>query len=231
VEISPYYQYALANLGTAWRLMDDERDEMLNGYETYVRVFDLESPDGFPDMESFNAALLAELEKLHPPTREYLDQSLRGGTQTRGSLFGARHPLVERLRRRFDEAVQRYIDELKGDAAHPLLARRAKGFSYSGSWSSRLSDCGFHVNHIHPEGWISSCYYAGVPDVVQDEALKQGWIKFGEPGFDYGLTWRRALQPMPGRLVLFPSYMWHGTIAFHAPATRTTIAFDVVPVP
>ena len=33
----------------------------------------------------------------------------------------------------------------------------------------------------------------------------------------------------PGRLVLFPSYMWHGTIPFHDAQPRTTIAFDVVP--
>ena len=31
-----------------------------------------------------------------------------------------------------------------------------------------------------------------------------------------GDTMRRAIQPVPGRLVLFPSYMWHGTIPFHA---------------
>jgi hypothetical protein len=30
--------------------------------------------------------------------------------------------------------------------------------------------------------------------------------------------------------VLFPSYMWHGTIPFRDAALRTTIAFDAVPV-
>jgi len=30
--------------------------------------------------------------------------------------------------------------------------------------------------------------------------------------------------------VLFPSYMWHGTVPFHDKAARTTIAFDVVPM-
>jgi len=40
---------------------------------------------------------------------------------------------------------------------------------------------------------------------------------------------RRAVQPVPGRLVLFPSYMWHGTVPLRAPSPRTTIAFDVVP--
>jgi len=29
--------------------------------------------------------------------------------------------------------------------------------------------------------------------------------------------------------VLFPSYLWHGTIPFRDTAARTTIAFDVTP--
>jgi len=39
----------------------------------------------------------------------------------------------------------------------------------------------------------------------------------------------KAVQPVPGRLVLFPSYMWHGTIPLDASSARTTIAFDAVP--
>jgi hypothetical protein len=54
-------------------------------------------------------------------------------------------------------------------------------------------------------------------------------IKFGEPNFDIGLGVRRAIQPQPGRLVLFPSYMWQGTIPFQGSSKRTTIAFDAVP--
>jgi hypothetical protein len=100
---------------------------------------------------------------------------------------------------------------------------------FGDSWSSRLRDCGFHVNHIHPGGWISSCYYVGLPEAVKDETEKQGWIKFGEPSFNVGLGMRRAIQPQAGRLVLFPSYMWHGTIPFREDAARTTIAFDAVP--
>ena len=71
-----------------------------------------------------------------------------------------------------------------------------------------------------------------VPEAVRDETARQGWIKFGEPAFDVVLNnpVRRAIQPAPGRLVLFPSYTWHGTVPFHDKAARTTIAFDVVPV-
>jgi len=232
LQIAPNNASCLAMLSIASRMMEDGRDEALNGYDILVRSFDLEPPEGFSDMASFNAELNASLDRLHPKSREFIDQSLRGGTQTPGHLFPTGLPLVAKLKQRIDEAVARYIAELDENTGHPLLSRRAEGFRYSGSWSSRLHDSGFHVNHIHPDGWISSCYYVSVPEAVKDETAKQGWIKFGEPALDVVLKYpvRRTIQPVPGRLVLFPSYMWHGTVPFHDKAARTTIAFDVVPV-
>jgi len=211
--------------------MGDERDEHLNGYDDLIKIYDLEPPQGFSDMDSFNTELNAYLDRIHPTTREYLDQSLRNGTQTPDKLFGAGHDLVERLQLRIREAIARYVGDMKEDDKHPLLSRRTRGFDYTGSWSSRLRDCGFHTNHIHPEGWISSCYYVALPRAVEDKESRQGWIKFGEPCLRVPLKEpiRRAIQPRAGRLVLFPSYMWHGTIPFHDSEPRTTIAFDVVP--
>jgi len=231
VAINPCDQIALSTMGTAWRLMGDERDEQLNGYDSLIQAIELETPQGFSSMEDFNAELNAWLDRVHPNTREYLNQSLRGGTQTPDQIFGRGHELVEKIRARIDEGVARYVAGLPQDDKHPFLSRRARDFRYSGSWSSRLRDCGFHVNHIHPQGWISSCYYVAVPRAVDDEQERQGWIKFGEPTFNVALKdpIRRAIKPRPGRLVLFPSYMWHGTIPFHDAQARTTIAFDVVP--
>lgn len=227
--LAPDNQAGLAMLGTAWRLMDDPRDEVLNGYDDLIRIFDLEPPEGFSDMASFNAELNVYLDRVHPHVREYVNQSLRGGTQTPGSLFGAGHALVERLALRIRQALDRYVAEMATDEIHPFLRRRQNGFAFTGSWSSRLRDCGFHTNHVHPGGWISSCYYVGVPDAVADTQARQGWLKFGEPEHGLGLSVRRAVQPAPGRLVLFPSYAWHGTIPFRSASTRTTIAFDVIP--
>jgi tetratricopeptide (TPR) repeat protein len=231
LRLAPQDGGTLAILSIASRMLEDGRDEALNGYDTLVREFDLEPPDGFSDMESFNAELNAELDRLHPETREFVNQSLRGGTQTPEHLFPAGLPLVTRLKQQIDAAVVRYIAELGEDPSHPLLSRRAREFRYAGSWSSRLRDCGFHVNHIHQDGWISSCYYVALPEAVKDEAGKQGWIKFGEPALDVALKEpiKRTIQPAPGKLVLFPSYMWHGTVPFRDKAARTTIAFDVVP--
>jgi tetratricopeptide (TPR) repeat protein len=230
---APADQTALALLGLAQRALGDPQESVLNDYQRLVRVFDLDPPDGFASMEDFNRELAAYLESLHTGALEYLNQTLRGGSQTREGIFFLGHDLAERLRARIDAAIRRYVLELPGNAAAPFINRRTGGVAYAGSWSSRLMDCGFHVNHIHALGWISSVYYVGVPDAVADVTAQQGWLKFGEPSADFGDAFplRRAIQPRPGRLVLFPSYMWHGTVPFHSAQSRTTIAFDVIPAP
>jgi len=230
--LTPLDQAALAVHELALRANDDPRAARLADYERHIQIFDLDPPKGFSTMAEFNTALNAHLDTMHTDLREPVDQSLRHGTQTAPALLRGRNALLQALRQRIEEAVGVYIDRMpREDADHPLTGRRGSGFAFAGSWSSRLRDCGFHANHVHPEGWISSCYYVAVPDAALDPSAKQGWIKFGEPSFKTVLqgTVRRAVQPVPGRLVLFPSYMWHGTIAFHSATARTTIAFDAVP--
>ena len=94
----------------------------------------------------------------------------------------------------------------------------------------QLRPSGFHTNHVHPRGWLSSAYYIALPETSAAEP-NGGWLKFGEPGprID-GCAAEYSIKPAEGMLVLFPSYMWHGTVPFHDKAARTTIAFDVVPV-
>ena len=144
---TPYDQGCLALKSVALRMMDDERDEALNGYDTLVREFYLEPPEGFSSMADFNAELNGALDSMHPDTREFINQSLRGGTQTPDQLFENALPLVAGLRRRIDEAMARYIAELTlngaDNEAHPFLSRRARDFRYAGSWSSRLRDRAF----------------------------------------------------------------------------------------
>jgi uncharacterized protein (TIGR02466 family) len=99
----------------------------------------------------------------------------------------------------------------------------------TGCWSVRLGKEGYHVNHVHSEGWISSAYYAELPAEVADTEAKSGWIKFGEPRFEVpGATAGKFVQPQVGMLVLFPSYMWHGTMPIHGDEPRMTVAYDAV---
>ena len=77
---------------------------------------------------------------------------------------------------------------------------------------------------------MSSAYYVSVPAEVDDSSLRSGWLRFGEPRFPVpGLAPFLEVQPRPGRLVLFPSYLWHGTRALRGDAPRMSVAFDAVP--
>ncbi len=182
LKAAPRNAACLAILSIASRLMEDGRDETINGYDTLVRSFDLEPPQGFSNMADFNAELNAELDRLHPVTREFINQSLRGGTQTPDQLFGASLPMVAKLKQRIDESGGRAMPPGWARMKAIPCCRGGPTVSAMPGPGRRVSgDCGFHVNHIHPMGWISSCYYVAVPDAVQDEAGRQGWIKFGEP--------------------------------------------------
>jgi len=231
IAMAPSHQAALAVLGLCYRAKGDGREEALNRYDSFVQVFDLEPPAGYDSMASFHDGLRVHLDDLHGRSKEFFSQTLRGGTRTVEDIFELHHPLRDLLKQRITEAIGRYIGTMPESSDHPFLSRRQSGvFRFSGSWSSRMSGGGHHVNHIH-NGWISSVYYVDVPRIAADTNSHQGWLKFGEPSTDLGFrdAARRLVQPKPGRLVLFPSYLWHGTVPFHSDETRMTIAFDAVP--
>ena len=233
LQYDPFDQASLSTLTLALRATNDPREQWLADYESLAQALQIPVPRGYTDMAGFIADLKAAVNTLHDSEDEPASRSLRKGTQTMGRLFGRGIELVDRLRESLDETILDYVRALPDDDRHPHLARKAQRFGYRGSWSVRLHDTGFHVNHFHPTGWISSCYYVSLPDSVADTEGKQGWLTLGAPPFDMG--WddpvRRYIQPREGMLILFPSYFYHGTVAFHSPQARTTIAFDAVPVP
>lgn len=230
--LDPLDQLALADLALALRAVGDPRERWLADYERFAVTVEVPPPRGYNDMSAFNEDLDRALDELHHIEAEPIDQSLRRGTQTLGSLFGRKCDLITRLRERLDQVVQSYIDALPDDPSHPFLRRRAKSFRYRGSWSARLKNSGFHVTHVHPQGWISSAYYVALPACVGDSEKKEGWFTLGDPPFD--VQWcdrvRRYVQPREGMLVLFPSYFYHGTVPFSDEQARTSVAFDVTPV-
>jgi hypothetical protein len=151
------------------------------------------------------------------------------GTQTLDDLFSRREPAIQQLRTALSEQLTTLIAALPKQTDHPLYGRNTEGFSFSNSWSVRLWRDGFHKNHFHSQGWLSSAFYLTVPREVAQGG--EGWIKFGEPGFrarepleaDY---W---VKPIEGALVVFPSYLWHGTEPLHTASERMTVGYDVLP--
>ena len=217
---------AWAYLATAWRLIGDSRLEWLEGDPRLISIID------FDAVESLLPRLAEVLRALHLTRAHPLDQSLRGGTQTDGPLFARKTPEIQTLKQAIERAVAHHIAQLPpADPRHPTLRVPRNGFRFSGSWSVRLQAQGFHINHIHPQGWISSaCYIALPPGIGAGSDEPAGWLALGQPPVELGLELRptRLIEPRPGRLVLFPSTMWHGTVPF-SDGERLTVAFDVVP--
>lgn len=211
---------------TAWRLAGDPRHDWLVGDPRLVAEVDL--CDRLPPLDR----LAAHLRELHVAKGEYRDQSVRGGTQTDGPLFCRSDPVIAALRAAVVTAVEAYVAALPPrDASHPLLAkRRDRRPRFAGSWSVRLGAGGHHAHHVHPQGWISSALYVALPPKSAEDAPDAGWLALGEPQAALGLTLppSRMVEPAPGRLILFPSWLWHGTRPF-GEGERLTVAFDVAP--
>lgn len=224
---APNNQFLLALVATLLREMGHPHTHLYD-YKNLVRSYDVAPPEGYSDIQAFNSALSAKLNALHVYTDEPMNQSLRSGTQTELDLSLIDDPILNAFFKAVDGPVRDYIQHLGQNAGHPLQRRNTNAYRISGAWSVKLREKGHHVNHVHPMGWLSSAYYVDVPPSVSGGS-KDGWIKFGEPNLDIDQKAEHFVQAVPGRLVLFPSYMWHGTIPFTGSATRLTLPFDVVP--
>ena len=209
----------------AWRLTGDARAEELEGEPALVGVYDLAGR--IADLPG----LAAHLRTLHTTRAAPLDQSVRGGTQTDGNLFLRDEAPLLALRELLMETVAEHVAGLPPPRrGHPNLLARRDPLRIAGSWSVRLAGAGFHTDHVHPQGWFSSALYLALPGAPGPAARSDphaGWLSLGEcRDLAPALPPYRLVEPRLGRLVLFPSTMWHGTRPFPA-GERLSIAFDI----
>jgi tetratricopeptide (TPR) repeat protein len=213
----PKDQHAVALLATAYRLAGDGRYKALYDYDRLVRSYRIQPPQGWNNLDAYLADLAAALDRIHGARTHPVDQSLRHGSQTMRNLADYPDPAIRALFAAIDAPIR----------AHIAAIGAAAPYRVASAWSVRLKGGGFHINHVHPEGWLSSAFYVRLPELKGQE----GWLKFGEPGPPTAppLPPEHFVRPEPGLLVLFPSCMWHGTVPFASDETRLTCAFDIVP--
>lgn len=206
-----------------WRLLGDDRVDWLEGVPVYASIVDLDVP------EQMLANLAVFLRGLHRMAAPYPEQSVRGGTQTERSLLLHHDSLIQQLRQRIVAAVSDWRDALpQKDRDHPLLSRKPTDIRFSGSWSVRLASGGHHSAHTHPHGWTSSAFYIVVPPESGREHAGELVLGMPPPELGLGLEPTQYITPKPGRLALFPSTTWHGTVPFEG-VERLSVAFDVAP--
>ena len=226
-------QEAWATYATALRYAErwDEYNQLVD-YEKYVGMRHIETPEGYDNLTTFLQALRDHMKALHITRHHPVGQSLQHGTQTLDDLFSRDEPIIDGLKMALTNAIQSFTRGLPSSVEHPVSNRYTVEITFSDSWSVLLRKMGFHKNHYHSHGWLSSAFYLTVPDVVSAGG-KEGWIKFGEPGFRARepLSPEHWLQPEEGALAIFPSYLWHGTEALQSDVERMTVGFDVLPAP
>ena len=190
------------------------------------------TPAGYTSFSAFWQQLKAAVNALHTTEQQPLDQSVRNGTQTVGFLFNNPAKVIQDYRQLLTEHLQHYLAALPQDSEHPLLRRIAPAFRFSGCWSVKLHGDGFHTNHVHPQGWLSVCTYLQVPDsITADDPLQRGWLKLGETSLqlDGREQIAQSVCPEEGLCVIFPSFIWHGTVPFQGDDARITLPCDIVP--
>lgn len=210
-------------LSLAWRLQGDARAEWLDQPERLIRTF--ECGWSAADLD----VLAAVLRGLHTAAEPYLEQSVRGGTQTDRSVLLRREPVLQKIKGRLLELMREYVDGLPPpDAAHPLLGAPRGDLLIAGSWSVRLARQGYNVPHTHAMGWLSTAFYVALPEPGEMGLPPSGHIAFGQPPAELGLALEpyHTLAPEPGKLAVFPSTMWHATVPFEQ-GERLVIAFDI----
>ncbi len=225
-QIDAFDPQAWAGKALALRLAGDgAAAEALTGREDLVTVIPMPPPAGYDDLDAFHQSLTGELARV---SRAWSPrgQSVIEGSQTQNDLFGQPGQAIQALHAAIDTAVAAFLED-PGDGVRRFIPRAPESRRYR-SWSVTLKAGGRHASHIHPEGQLSGVYYVRTPAAGSGG---RGALVFGEPGVPVPLQApppTRVVDPRPGQLVLFPSYLWHGTQPFESSGERITVAFDLL---
>jgi hypothetical protein len=186
-----------------------------------VAIGDLPAPQGYPDGDSFRAALRCEI--LRNPTLQPDPHS----TATSGGLQTAR--LVQPGNTALPALLAAIRDAVDGYARGLALATRPAAARLD-SWAVVYAEQGRQEPHRHPDGWLSGVYYVNASR-GQDGAFLGALVlgMFEEEGAGAPPWGTTRIEPRPGRLVLFPSFVPHATEPAESAGERICVAFDVAP--
>ncbi len=205
------------------RMGEGEARDTLMGIDRFVTVHDIDAVEGFTDMAQFNAALVAEL-AAHPSLVEEPEGLVTRHGRQSDELANDTTPAIAALghlaRAKLAQERARLADMAQD---HHFLRARPEAWSLT-LWGTILRAGGEVGAHIHAPNWLSGVYY---PDFAEGEdgAFAIGVLpaELGRPDIAH-----RVFRPRTARMILFPSYLWHGTLPF-AGADRISFAFDLVP--
>jgi len=196
-------------------------------YDRLLKTYTLAAPDS-----ELNLDLAAAISKLRSLILAPPHHATRNG-QHSGALFGGTHRPFQRLEEALATAVGDYWKEV-GAGSDALSERRPSAVTIN-AWAVLLQGDGFQLPHVHPEAWVSGVYYVEVPASCGGvaNADREGCLELGQVDPSLGLVRQRTshfVTPVAGKLVLFPSCLFHSTIPHRMPGRRISVGIDVIPL-
>jgi len=214
---------ALARLGR------DEEARSAMALGQLLCIGELPSPDAYADGAEFRESLAIEIRRNPTLSPDPRGKATKDGLHTR-CLRQVDAPAVEALVGEVKHAVDGYVANLAAMDG-PLHPDQVDGVRLD-IWAVVFGAEGRQVSHRHGGGWISGVYYVAAPRALGQNAYA-GSLLVGalDPADGIDPPWGvQAIEPVPGRLVLFPSYVPHATEPSGVDGDRISVAFDVVPV-
>ena len=221
---------ACARLGRsdeARKLIDLDRFVL----DRFVTVTDLVAAGEYAAPGAFEGALSGEITRNPTLKPDPAGKATRGGLQTAADLASAPDGAVAALMGLLRSAVDTFVAGLPGRSDDPFIAARPERAALH-AWAVVYPGEGFQKSHIHHSGWLSGVYYVTAPKLSRGDDPRAGCLALGRLDLPQGREspWGvRDIRPVPGRLVLFPSFVPHATLPTKSPEPRICVAFDVVP--
>ncbi|KRA16936.1 putative 2OG-Fe(II) oxygenase [Lysobacter sp. Root604] len=241
-------QRSIAHLGVALAADGRVADAVdLLGLQRHIHAIDLAPPPAYADAAAFHAELAQDIRRHSQQRWEPAGLAARQAYLS-GDLLADRTPAIVGFEQRLRAAIDAFISDARqrqaGTDAHDDVFLRNVPLRYRlHVWATQAAESGYIDTHIHEDSWLSGAYYVELPEAIADAAPDQadpdpdhaasghaGWIEFGRPyaGLpQWPADALRLVRPQVGRLLLFPSYVFHRTLPYQGSGERISISFDL----
>ena len=182
----------------------------------------------WPDSEAVNAEL-GTLVLAREAGEGGVQHSNVGGWHSKSDFFSWDADCVRTVR----ERVVRMVMEMTRVTMAEQIGDRKLDFGLKG-WANVNRDRSYNLVHNHPNHVWSGTYYVATGDPDTDDRFngrlelldpRNGVGLFGIGGYSMGA--RCLVDPLPGAMVVFPSWLNHQVHPFHGTGGRISIAFNV----
>ncbi len=186
----------------------------------------------WPDSEELNRDLAELLLLKEAEDKDGLHRSNAGGWQSSGNLVSWPEPCAQQLRQRIETLVFNLMDQIIRDQGHKRFFRLIID-----CWGNINRSGDYNVVHTHPNCMWSGVYY--VSKGQPDPAIPQnGMLEIIDPreAANYIqvkntiLDAREFVDNVPGRMLLWPSWLKHMVHPYTGEGERISIAYNVTVV-